>query len=194
MAELCSHHIDITNWMLDSHPLKVTGIGGIDYWKDGRETFDNVSTIFEYPGGIKGVFTSITTNAHYGISLQFMGTLGTIELRSEEGQTAVFFAEPKLVAKEEETKAKTGSYDAVTGATFQAWKEGKPVPIKVDNQPTGDEQTSALAMQHFADCIRNNKRPVSNVESGRQAAVAVHMANKAMRTGSIEIWETGYSG
>jgi predicted dehydrogenase len=193
MAELCSHHIDVANWMLDSHPLKVTGFGGIDYWKDGRETFDNVNTIFEYPGGVKAIFTSITTNAHYGVTLQYMGTLGTIEIRNEEGQKSVFFAEPRLVAKEEETKTKTGSYEAVTGATFQTWKEGKPVDIKVDNQPEGDEQTSALAMLHFADCIQNNKIPVSNVESGRQATVSVHMANSAMRSGSIEIWKPEYS-
>jgi predicted dehydrogenase len=193
MAELCSHHIDIANWILDSHPLRVTGFGGIDYWKDGRETYDNVNTVFEYPGGVKAVFTSITTNAHYGVSLQYMGTLGTIEIRNEEGQQAVFFAEPKLVANEEAAKTKTGSYEAVTGATFQAWKEGKPVDIKVEHQPEGDEQTSALALLHFAECIRNRKIPISSVESGRRATVAVHMANRAMRNGSIETWKDEYS-
>ncbi|MDZ7765952.1 MAG: Gfo/Idh/MocA family oxidoreductase [Melioribacteraceae bacterium] len=46
MAELCSHHINITNWLLDAVPHKITGMGGIDYYKDGRETYDNVNTIF----------------------------------------------------------------------------------------------------------------------------------------------------
>ena len=41
-AELCSHQIDLSNWILGSPPQKVSGFGGIDYWKDGRETYDNV--------------------------------------------------------------------------------------------------------------------------------------------------------
>lgn len=36
LAELCSHQIDFTNWVLDETPEKVMGVGGIDYWKDGR--------------------------------------------------------------------------------------------------------------------------------------------------------------
>ncbi len=188
MAELCSHHIDIANWMLDSHPLKVTGFGGIDYWKDGRETFDNVNTVYEYPNGVKAIFTSITTNAHYGISLQYMGTLGTIEINNEEGQKARFYAEKSLTEKEANPQSNESVY-AITGATYQAWKKGEGTEITVENQPAGDKETTGLAFLHFADCIRNNKLPVSNVESGRRAAIAVHLGNKAMREGTIEKWQ-----
>src|SRR5690348_7820580 len=38
MAELGSHQIDVINWALGAEPVSVTGDGGINHWKDGRET------------------------------------------------------------------------------------------------------------------------------------------------------------
>lgn len=191
IGELCSHHIDVTNWMLDSHPLKVTGMGGIDYWKDGRETYDNVHAIYEYPNGVKAIFSSITTNAHYGISLQFMGTMGTIEISKEEGQEARFYPEAKLLAQENQAQTEKGIY-GVTAATYQAWKKGEGTVISVDNQPKGDEQTSGIALRDFAECIRHRKQPISNVRTGRQSTIAVHMANAAMHKGTVEEWKPEY--
>ena len=187
MAELCSHHIDITNWILGAHPQKVTGFGGIDYWKDGRETYDNVNTLFEYPGGVKAIFTSITTNATYGISLQYMGILGTIEILKEEGQEALFYAEKQLIEREKDEKI-----DGYTSATRQAWERGEGVPIKIENRPKDDSITSALALQHFAFCIQNKKTPISNVKTGMQSAIAVHLGNMAMRSGEVQYWKTEY--
>ena len=53
VAELSSHQIDFANWILKATPEKVVGMGGIDYWKDGRETYDNTKLIYEYPEGVK---------------------------------------------------------------------------------------------------------------------------------------------
>ena len=58
LAELASHQIDIANWAFGSEPISVYATGGIDYWKDGRETCDNVEAIYEYPGGQKLVWSS----------------------------------------------------------------------------------------------------------------------------------------
>lgn len=41
-AELLSHQLDFINWAFDTHADEVFGTGGIDYYKDGRETYDNV--------------------------------------------------------------------------------------------------------------------------------------------------------
>ena len=66
MCELGSHMIEICNLIIGATPAAVTGIGGIDYWKDGRETFDNVTAVYNYPAGQKVTFSSTTTNAHDG--------------------------------------------------------------------------------------------------------------------------------
>ena len=41
LAELSAHQIDFANWILDETPKRAVGFGGINYWKDGRETYDN---------------------------------------------------------------------------------------------------------------------------------------------------------
>ncbi|MCB0284665.1 MAG: Gfo/Idh/MocA family oxidoreductase [Calditrichaeota bacterium] len=193
MAELCSHHINITNWFLDSVPEKVIGFGGIDYWKDGRETYDNVNTIFEYPGGVKATFQAITTNAYEDVSVIIMGTEGTIVLKNQEGQVAHFYSEkPKVeeVLSEDELK----DVDAVSSATLKAWARGEAIPIEVENNTKDDLETTRAMFLDFIDCIHNKKIPRSNIENGRNVAIAVDMAIKAMRNGTIEYWKPEYNG
>jgi hypothetical protein len=120
-----------------------------------------------------------------------MGTLGTIEITKEEGQEARFYPEQKLLAQEQQEKTEEGVY-AVTAATYQAWKKGEGTVIEIENPPAGDEQTSGIALRDFADCIRNKKKPISNVHSGRRSTIAVHMGNTAMRQGSVEQWKPEY--
>ena len=49
---------------LDStQPKKAIGFGSINYWKDGRETYDNTKVVYEYSNGLKATFTSLTANA-----------------------------------------------------------------------------------------------------------------------------------
>ncbi|MFZ1289895.1 MAG: Gfo/Idh/MocA family oxidoreductase [Melioribacteraceae bacterium] len=191
MAELCSHQIGIVNWILNAHPLKVCGFGGIDYWKDGREIFDNVTVVYDYPNGVKASFNSITTNAQSGVSIKMMGTEGTIEITKEEGQEAIFYTEDSVLKQTK--KNQSDSTDAISSATLKAWKQGKGVEIKVDNQPSGDFITTGLAFKHFTECILKNSTPIVNVESGRQAAISVHMANIAMKNENTEYWKDEYS-
>lgn len=82
MTELASHQIHVANWVLGSHPLKVTGMGSINFWSDGREVFDNVNLVYQYPGGVHFVYDSLISNQHYGCEEQVMGSLGTLELES----------------------------------------------------------------------------------------------------------------
>jgi predicted dehydrogenase len=88
MAELGSHAIDVADWMFGSPPEYVTGIGGIDYFKDGRETYDNVQLLFHYPKGQKLMYSAISTNSHLDLfggdrpefGEEIMGTGGTIQI------------------------------------------------------------------------------------------------------------------
>ncbi len=193
MAELCSHHINIVNWMLGSLPEKISGFGGIDYWKDGRETYDNVNTIFEYPGGVKAIFQAITTNAYENVSIVIMGTEGTITIEKEEGQVAHFYSERAKV-EEELSEEELKSVDTITSATKRAWARGEPIPIVVENNTKDDLETTRAMFLDFADCVLNNKMPRSNVDNGRDVAIAVDLAIKAMENGTIEFWKPEFTG
>ncbi|MDQ7949979.1 MAG: Gfo/Idh/MocA family oxidoreductase, partial [Pedobacter sp.] len=106
LSELCAHEIDAVNMLLDSHPLKVTGMGSIDYWKDGRDTYDNIRTIYQYPNGIKASFTSVLSNAYNGYSIRILGDKATVEILRNKA-----FIYPETI-----NNAK-GTVDGVTGAT-----------------------------------------------------------------------------
>ncbi len=82
MTELASHQIQVANWVKQAYPVSVKGVGNINYWKDGREVYDNVALIYSYPDGMQFIYDSMTSNRHYGIQEQIMGDKGTIELET----------------------------------------------------------------------------------------------------------------
>src|SRR5690606_17041028 len=80
VAELMSHQIDFINWVTNSRPERITGFGGIDHWKDGRETYDNIHLLYEYPSGLDAAFTCTTTNAHEDYQVKVLGSKATMLL------------------------------------------------------------------------------------------------------------------
>lgn len=178
LSELSAHEIDIVNWMEDSHPLKVAGFGGIDYWKDGRETFDNIRLVYEYPGGVKASVTSILSNEYKGYSIRILGSKGTIEILRDQ---AYIYAEA--------TKKTLGTVDGVTGATMEVLPAGKGQKIVFEQQ----SEPTTYALQDFAECIIKGKKPASNVNNGRDVAIAVHMGNQAAETEKTQYWKDEYS-
>ena len=90
------------------------GAGGVDYWKDGRETFDNVHLLYTYPEGVKATFTCLTSNAKDRYQIKVIGDKGTIII---DPRHAWFYPEGKQEKKIIE------DVDGVSGATAQ-WDEG----------------------------------------------------------------------
>ncbi len=178
MAELASHMIEITNHLFGAMPVAVTGFGGIDFWKDGRETYDNVVVIYTYPGGQKVTFSSITTNAHYGERMHFMGTEGTIDLGWNE---ALFFRE-----KEPAELVKTGPASVITatGETMPATKTNQK-GAEIEAEGKGKTNPVYLALDSFLSCIRESKKPEVDVQVGRNAAISILLGNRSMEEGQV---------
>lgn len=172
VAELCSHQIDFTNWVLEATPDKVMGIGGIDYWKDGRETFDNVHLIYSYPNGVKATFTCLTSNSKDDYQIKVMGDKGTIIL---DYVKAWFYPEGDY-------KKEIADVDGVSGATVR-WDEGKGIPLNVEHA-----DPSKQALIDFKDSILNNTSPVSNIVTGGRTALCVQMGLDAMYEDKIVYW------
>lgn len=132
-AELASHQIDIADRMMGEGPLYVQGIGGLDYFKDGRDIYDNILLDFVYPSGKKFQYSSITTNAHlpYG-GLKGMAEFGEV-IKGTEGSIEItlgksmWFREPVVAARKEEAgKAKE---NWVAGSTVSSVKAGDGFPL-----------------------------------------------------------------
>lgn len=169
LAELCSHQIDFANWVLDEMPNQVMGTGGVDYWKDGRETYDNVHLIYSYPSGVKATFTCLTSNAKDDYKIKVMGDKGTIIL---DYAKAWFFPEGK-------GKKEYGELDGVSGATVK-WDKGFGIPIEIEHK-----EPSEQALIDFRDSIISNTEPISNITTGANAAICIQMGLEAMYENKI---------
>jgi predicted dehydrogenase len=179
MAELGAHMIEVVNLIYGSIPSAVTGMGGIDYWKDGRETYDNVTALYTYPAGQKAIFTSTTTNAHDGEKIKIMGTEGTIEMGWNQ---ALYFREkesPELV------KADGATVITSTGETMKASQQSQTSGTNVETQSRGRKSAVYLELESFIACIRDSKKPAVDVQVGRDAAISVLLANQAMEEGRV---------
>ncbi len=179
-AELLSHQVDFINWAFNTHPDEVLGTGGIDYYKDGRETFDNVQAILRYnKEGMIGNFGATCGNEKDGYLFKLKGTKGTIQLLVDDG---VFFPE-------KQTKKELETVDGVTGATKIEWTKEGGVPILNEKSKDG----SWYALQEFYKTINEQTKPVSNVITGATTAFCVHLMNQSIYKHSIEKWKPEFN-
>jgi predicted dehydrogenase len=154
-AELASHHVDVADWMFGAHPEFVIGLGGLDTWKDGRDVFDNIQLIYQYPGGRKFTYSAISTNTHcpylcsarpeFGMCI--MGTAGAVEINVGDGQktmpTALWYREPKA------TTVSSGAEKTKTeaGATFALAGPQKGLPILMPDYQVDKEKDSFVTRE-----------------------------------------------
>jgi predicted dehydrogenase len=179
-AELLSHQMDFINWAFNTHPDEVLGTGGIDFYKDGRNTYDNVQVILRYSKeNMIGNFGATCGNAHDGYIFKIKGTKGAVHLLMHDG---VFYPEAS-------TKKELETVDGVTSATKIAWNKEGGIPIIKEPMKDG----TWYALQEFHQCITEKKTPASNIITGATAAICVHLANKAIFDHTIEKWKPTYN-
>ena len=178
-AELLSHQIDFINWAFQTQPDEIIGTGGIDVYKDGRETYDNVQAVLRYKtAGMIGNFGATCGNAQDGYLFKIKGTKGSVNLLPDTG---IFYPE-KERAKE------LGIVDGVTGATKLVISKDGGIPIL--DEPTKDG--TFYALEDFYKAITEGKETASNINTGTQASICVAMCNEAIYTGNKQVWKQEY--
>ena len=173
IAELMSHQIDFVNWISGSHPKRISGQGGIDYYKDGRETFDNVHLQMEYANGWDATFTCTTINKFGDFEIRILGKKATAILDYNDAKVYVEPMEP----------AEVGMVDGVSGATIAAWQAGEGVPVDADGQ-----RPTLQALKQFEYAIQTGEQPESSVQTGALAAKCVAIGLDAAQAGDTRLW------
>lgn len=205
MAELASHQIDVVNWALGADPISVIGNGGINHWKDGRETNDNVQAIYEYPKGQKLVYSSILCNGHHEFSEQLMGDGGTLVITIGHG---MYYREQ--AAKVSTVAAKENWWAGAT-VTKRATQQGIQIFPDQDDKENGfidremryakhwlsslgiyDEEElhdpNWSELSNFFASIQDGKPVAAPLEVGVSDALAVIYGNRAIDTGQRVVW------
>jgi predicted dehydrogenase len=180
LAELGSHHFHFANQVLGAMPETVTGTGGIDYWKDGREVADNVQALYRYAGGQTLFFSAITTNRMEGAQIRVYGTGGTLVITQAD---ATSYYEPAM-ASSAVPEGLVVEHGVVTSASFRAEEPyrgpGEPLPVPEGTAGSPD----FLASQSFIEGIRNDQRPDADEHAGWASAVMVALGNQAIESGT----------
>lgn len=205
MTELATHQLDVCNWFMHAPPTRVFGYGGIDYWKDGRDVFDNVSLIYEYamlpsnpafgtvdkrsryqdfrkinqPYTVRATYTSICANAKQGAAELMQGDKGSLELT----EPACFgYTEPAAVGPWDSggiVTAASVAKDITSGKSLvvsNAANESKEQLFLAETRPVDELQFEA-----FANDIFTKGMPKANQMVGLLAAVTALAGTKAMR-------------
>jgi len=198
-AELATHHIDVANWFFGASPEFVVGVGGLDYRKDGRDVFDNIQLIYNYPGGRKLTYSAISTCQHLPMlasqrpqeGLVVMGTAGAVELTfgvNEALPTALWFREPDPAEKNPgpqkgmpimtpltEVDWNNDSFLTREAKSARMWLYEKGLMLAQEESNPIDAQLAS-----FLRDVRGGGRPRADLEVGLAASAAAILSNLAM--------------
>jgi predicted dehydrogenase len=176
IAELGSHQVTATNWFFDSAPHSVYTTGGISRFNDGREVFDHVYSVFEYPGGRTATFSTIESNAFDGAYEMFMGTKGTLILKNEV--EAYLFQEGEVATTRVEVSRQSADPVADASATRPADSPGRTV-----NAGTQADTDRSVAYKNeiaeFCSSIRTGKPVRVGPEKAMRSAISCLTANRS---------------
>ncbi len=189
MAELGSHQVQVVNWFLNAVPTSVVGVGDIQYWKDGRDVWDNVQVIYEYSNGVKMTYQSLTTNQFDGFQEQFMGDKGTLvtTIGGDNLDKGLLYREPKAETLDwEKYTEKEKGADGKTGIILNASATKKlNTGAKIGQETlstSGDNKDGYdLEFYNWAASIREGKKVFCGPEEALKTAVAIIKANEAIQ-------------
>jgi predicted dehydrogenase len=165
MVDMNSHHFDLMNWWVGARPKRVSGFGGNDVVhvvNNEHEVLDHASVSFEYENGVRGGLLLCMFAPPTGEDLE-MGVVGSSGM-----------LQTKLSRWE-----------------IQQWKRGaeKPEPIVHHVPPARDARGAPIgfveAHGEFLDCVRNGRKPLTNVQACADGSLLAIAAEEAIRTGKV---------
>lgn len=157
-------HVALPN----EHPTRVTGMGGIWVYKDGREVPDTFLTAADYPSNYSMTIQSSQVNENGPVML-LRGTEATIHLGDEwEGPQGRQRNYAQIVPESpfaEQFKKKFGTEE-----------------IRVDN--VGNEG-DLKHVDNFLDCVRSRKQPNCHADLGFKVMTTIDLSVRSYRRGKM---------
>jgi myo-inositol 2-dehydrogenase/D-chiro-inositol 1-dehydrogenase len=164
------HIIDVTNWVLQGHPVKVSAAGGREGRIDDGDAWSHYNAVFTYPNDVHISFASTQFGeAAWGVGMQYSGSHGVAQANYDapvkiDGETPWEF--PGLGQPE-----KTDLADAVTGNFSGALDDADPNKQKA-----------------FIESVATGKL-INEAKNGAEAALTAILGRQAARSGGEMTWD-----
>ena len=164
------HLLDIALWAKDvtAPPQRVLVYGANTYHESrSRETFDSMSVIFSYDDFVINYnVTAGVEKGPYNMSygIEFIGDNATMVVDRS-----------KLIVNPE-------------------WDKAAKKTVTEEYKFTEGKESHGEHVKNFIECIKTRNRPACPPETGRVAALQVHLPNIAARTGEpLLIWDDSHN-
>jgi len=165
------HVIDICNWILKSHPLKVTATGGRAGRPSDGDVFGNYNAVFQYPDGVNVSFSSTQfVKGWWDVTERFFGTKGTSQ-SPYIGPLGIWGDEPWQAASSVPKDNGQQQAFSVTG-----------------NFRSNLEQADPEKKKSFVESILTGKFH-NQAAAGAESALSCMMARTAAYSGREVTWE-----
>lgn len=163
------HIIDVTNWMLQGHPLKATGQGGRKGRTDAGDAWSHFNCVYSYPNDVAITFAATQFGkAAWGVGMQYYGTKGFAEAKYDQ---------PVRIDGETKWNAPLGKVEAVDQKAAQA---GAFRGALDDADPNKQKA--------FIDSITSGQF-VNQAAQGAESALAAMLGRQAAYTGREVTWD-----
>jgi len=164
------HVIDVTNWVLNGHPVSVTAAGGRAGRLDDGDCWSHFNAVYTYPNDVHISFASTQFGSSaWGVKMQYSGTDGVAEanysspvrIDGKNPWEAPGIGQPEDVSQQ----------DAVTGHFAGALDDADPNKQKA-----------------FIESITSGKY-INETQQGAESALTAIMGREAAYTGEKMTWD-----
>jgi len=165
------HVIDICNWVLQAHPVKVSATGGrLGRPADDGDCYGNYNAVFHYPNDVKVTFSSTQfAKGWWDVSERFFGTKGTA-ISPYTGPLGIWGDQPWQ-------------------APLVVQQPGQQAAFSVTGNFTSNLQNAdAEKKKAFIESINSGKFH-NQADKGAESALSCMMARTAAYTGREITWD-----
>ena len=192
-GDLFVHLFSGTHFITNSHgPTRAVAMGGLRYWKDGRDQPDVLLGLFDYPEGFNlHLRVNFVHGAAENEGFVFTGSEGTLQI---SGNAVVVKRSPRPPAPD----YSIGSFANATQEKFLAEFQKKYPPVHPSGDRPAEEETYAALpgysdsydhFKNFFEAVRSRRPVMEDPVFGFRAAGAALLANVSYEQGKIIQWD-----
>jgi predicted dehydrogenase len=192
-GDLFVHLFSGTHFITNSHgPTRAVALGGLRYWKDGRDQPDVLLGLFEYPEGFNlHLRVNFVQGAAENEGFVFTGSEGTLQI---SGHAVVVKRSPRPPTPD----YNIDTFANATQEKFLAEFQKKYPPVHPSGPPPAQEETYAALpgysdsydhFKNFFEAVRSRRPVMEDPVFGFRAAGAALLTNLSYEQGKMIQWD-----